>query len=223
MSAKSDKGAETKRRILEAAIDLFHTQGIHATSPDDVIEASGTGKGQFYYYFKNKLDLVHEIFKTHLHAIKSGTGPISYEVESWRDFEACLLAHVDLQKKFHMARGCFFGTVGNELTDNDELIRQDLNLVFEVISNKFANFFSTEQAREHMRKDADPARLADFCVASLQGAMLMGKIKQDSGIVESVIHEILAHVNQYRVAESLAESATESRHLHSVKAVKIMN
>jgi AcrR family transcriptional regulator len=37
-----------------AAADLFHKQGVHATSPDEVIEASNTGKGQFYHYFKSK-------------------------------------------------------------------------------------------------------------------------------------------------------------------------
>jgi AcrR family transcriptional regulator len=50
----SMKGDETKLRILHAAADLFHKQGIRATSPDEIIEASRTGKGQFYHYFKNK-------------------------------------------------------------------------------------------------------------------------------------------------------------------------
>jgi hypothetical protein len=28
-----------------------------------------------------------------------------------------------------MSRGCPFGTIGNEITDNDELVRQDLSLI----------------------------------------------------------------------------------------------
>lgn len=40
-------------RIIASAADLFHKQGVHATSPDDVIENSDTGKGQFYHYFKS--------------------------------------------------------------------------------------------------------------------------------------------------------------------------
>src|SRR5262249_33808870 len=54
MTARTRRGDETRRQILEAARDLFHKQGVVATSPDQVIEASGTGKGQFYHYFKNK-------------------------------------------------------------------------------------------------------------------------------------------------------------------------
>ena len=48
------KGAYTKLRIIHLAADLFHKQGVHATSPDEIIKASGTKRGQFYYYFKSK-------------------------------------------------------------------------------------------------------------------------------------------------------------------------
>jgi len=54
MKAGSPRGARTKRRIMETAFDLFHIKGVAGTSPDEIIAASGTGKGQFYYYFANK-------------------------------------------------------------------------------------------------------------------------------------------------------------------------
>src|SRR5262245_32930759 len=54
VAARTRKGDDTRRLILAAATDLFHKQGVSATSPDQVIEASGTGKGQFYHYFRNK-------------------------------------------------------------------------------------------------------------------------------------------------------------------------
>ena len=54
MKPRYVKGADTKLRIIHVAADLFHKEGVHATSPDEIIEASGTGNGQFYYYFKSK-------------------------------------------------------------------------------------------------------------------------------------------------------------------------
>ena len=54
MAPLSLKGAETKYRIIRAAAELFHKQGLHAASPDEIIEASETGKRQFYHYFKSK-------------------------------------------------------------------------------------------------------------------------------------------------------------------------
>ena len=61
MRPRSAKGAATKDKIIRTAADLFHERGVGTTSPDDIIEASKTGKGQFYHYFKSKEGLVHEV------------------------------------------------------------------------------------------------------------------------------------------------------------------
>ena len=47
----------TKNKIVAVALDLFHENGINATSVDDILEASGTGKSQLYYYFKSKASI----------------------------------------------------------------------------------------------------------------------------------------------------------------------
>ena len=197
MNARSTRGAETKLRIIRAAADLFHKQGVGATSPDQVIEASGTGKGQFYHYFKSKEGLVHEVLQTYLEDIAKGTAPLSYEINSWEDLERWFFSNVELQKRYRMTRGCPFGTIGNEVTENDELIRQDLNLIFEVIKNKLAAFFIKEKAQGRLSEDANEYQIADFCVGSIQGAMLLGKIKRNSQPVETTVQEALAHLKRY--------------------------
>jgi TetR/AcrR family transcriptional regulator, transcriptional repressor for nem operon len=194
---KSAKGAETRIRIIRTAADLFHKQGVGATSPDEIIEASKTGKGQFYHYFKSKEGLVHEVLQNHLAAIKTGAAPVNYEISSWADLENWFLSNLELQKSFGMRRGCPFGTIGNEITEGDELIRQDLSLIFEVIKSKLAAFFIREKARSRLSKDAREDQLADFCIAIAQGAMLMGKILRDSQAAEKSMREGLAHLRRY--------------------------
>lgn len=197
MRPRSAKGAETKAKIIRIAADLFHERGVGATSPDDVIEASKTGKGQFYHYFKSKEGLVHEVLQTHLHAIKSGTAPVNYEISTWRDLESWFFAQLELQKRFEMRRGCPFGTIGNELREGDELIRQDLSLIFEVMKTKLASFFIREKAKSRLSKDAKEDQLADFCIAAVQGAMLMGKIQRSSEVTEASLREALVHLRRY--------------------------
>ena len=194
------RGAQTRLRIIQAAADLFHQQGVRATSPDDVIDASGTGKGQFYHYFKNKEGLIHEVLQTHLESIRKGNTPVKYDVNSWQELEQWFLAHLELQKSFNMTRGCPFGTVGNEVTENDPLIRQDLSLIFEVVKNKLTTFFMKEKAKGRLSKNASEERMADFCIAVIQGAMLMGKIKRDSQPVETTVREALTHLKRYTIA-----------------------
>jgi len=197
MKARFVRGAETRLRILRAAADLFHKQGARATSPDEIIEASGTGKGQFYHYFKSKEGLVHEVLQNYLEEIKTGTARLSYELQSWRDLEEWFLAQVELQKSYNMTRGCPFGTLGNEVTEHVELIRQDLSLIFEVAKASLAAFFIKEKASGRLVKHASEERMADFCIATIQGAMLMGKIKRSSKIVETTVQEALTHLKGY--------------------------
>lgn len=197
MKTRFVRGAETRLRIIRTAADLFHKQGVRATSPDEIIEASRTGKGQFYHYFRSKEGLIHEVLQTHLEAIKNRTAPIGYEISSWKELETWFLAQIDLQKSYNMARGCPFGTIGNEVTENDELVRQDLSLIFEVIKNKLAAFFIREKSQGRLAKAAEPERMADFCIAAIQGGMLMGKINRNSRPVETSAREALAHLRSY--------------------------
>ncbi|HET8921918.1 MAG TPA: TetR/AcrR family transcriptional regulator [Candidatus Acidoferrum sp.] len=199
MKTRFVKGAETRLRIIRVAADLFHKQGARSTSPDQVIEASRTGKGQFYHYFKSKEGLVHEVLHTYLDEIKNGASPVNYEINSWKDLEKWFLAHVELQKHYEMTRGCPFGTMGNEVTESDELIRQDVSLIFEVIKNKLAAFFMKEKAKGRLVKKPDEEELADFCIATIQGAMLLGKIKRDSRPVETAVRQGMIHLRRFAV------------------------
>ncbi len=196
MKARSAKGEKMRLHIIQAAGDLFHAQGVAATSPDQVIEASETGKGQFYHYFKSKEGLVHAVLQNYLEGIRAGSNPAYFEIRGWKDLERWFLVHLELQKSFDMTRGCPFGTIGNGVTEKDELVRQDLNLIFEIMKANLAAFFIREKATGRLSKEADEEHLADFCIATVQGAMLMGKIKRSSKTVETTIRAALAHIKR---------------------------
>jgi AcrR family transcriptional regulator len=44
----------TKERILEAAADVFAAKGYYGAAVDDIVRASDTSKGSFYFHFPNK-------------------------------------------------------------------------------------------------------------------------------------------------------------------------
>ncbi|MGE5232051.1 MAG: TetR/AcrR family transcriptional regulator [Deltaproteobacteria bacterium] len=197
MASRTTKGAETRLRIIRAAADLFHKQGVGATSPDQIIAASGTGKSQLYHYFGSKEGLVHEVLQHWLEAIGTGAYPADPAIDSWRDLEEWFRAHVRWQKRFQMTRGSPLGTIGNEITTDDELLRQDLILIFEVMRNKLASFFIREKAAGRLASSARERELADFCLAAIEGAMLMGRIRRSSAVVDAAIDEALTHLRSY--------------------------
>ena len=46
--------SESKRKLLEAAIDLIWKSSYGAVSVDDICAKAGVNKGSFYYAFKSK-------------------------------------------------------------------------------------------------------------------------------------------------------------------------
>jgi TetR/AcrR family transcriptional repressor of nem operon len=203
MPVPYESKAKINVRMIRSAANLFHKQGVHLTTPEEVVEAAGATMNQFYYHFSNKEGLIHEVLRTYYEAIKYADGPvnsINYEISTWRDLEKWFLAHIKLQKRFQMKRGCPFGTVGNELIERDGGIREDLGRIFDVVKSKLAAFFAKEQKAKRLAANASAELLADFCIATIQGAMLLGKVKKDSQPVEATVRETLAHLKGYLIA-----------------------
>ena len=210
MHAQSLGGTSAKMRILQAAGDLFHKQGIRATSPEQIIKASGTGKGQFYHYFKNKNLLVHAVLQSCLKAVRTGTTPISYDIASWEDLRNFFVSHIEFQRQYAMTRSCPIGAIGHEVNEEDELIRQDVGLILEVMKGKLAAFFIREKAKGRFSQDAKPEVVADFCIAIIQGAMLLGKVNRSRMPADAAVEEALLHLKFYapKSRHSLARKMT---------------
>ena len=51
------QGAETRAKLLEAAVPALAEKGYHATRVDDIVRQAGVSHGTFYLYFANKEDL----------------------------------------------------------------------------------------------------------------------------------------------------------------------
>ncbi len=53
-SGVSERGRETRRRLLDAARVLFTERGYHDTRPQDIARHAGVGHGTFYIHFADK-------------------------------------------------------------------------------------------------------------------------------------------------------------------------
>lgn len=54
---------EVRRKIMREGRALFARHGVRKTSVDDLVQATGIGKGTFYLFFPSKEDLVFELIR----------------------------------------------------------------------------------------------------------------------------------------------------------------
>lgn len=196
MTAKPD----TRTRMIEAALDLFHRQGVNATSIDEVLELSHTGKSQFSHYFKTKDGLIHASLEYLSKMVRSGESDSSYEIKTWEDIEGWFQKYIDYQRAVNFERSCPLGTIGNDLGNDQPMLRMEVRLFLEWARGKLARFFAERQAAGELAPQAQPEALADFCFAIMQGGMLLTKMKRDSDMFENAAAQANAYIKSLRVA-----------------------
>jgi len=199
MKAVQERSQKTRLKIIQTALELFHQQGVNATSVDEILEKSGKGKSQFYYYFKTKDDLIHAVVQNFYENLRSKKLPIKYDIETWDDLEQWFAFFINFQKSTNCSRGCPMATIGYELTPDQELIRQDINLIFEFTKNSLSRFFHGLKAKGKLKKSADPDALADFCFSIMQGGMITSKIRKETAPFEHAVSHAIAYLKSLRV------------------------
>jgi TetR/AcrR family transcriptional repressor of nem operon len=190
---------QAKQRMIEAAVDLFHTLGVNGTSIDHILAKSKTGKSQFTHYFKNKDGLVRAAVQYLDAVVRSGTTASCYEMKTWKDFERWFQSYIHFQKSIKFERSCPFGTIGADLSNKQHLIRQDIRLFLEWGRSKISQFLAEKKAVGELVASANPDELADLCMSVMQGGMLLSKMTRNSDMFESAAKQVNAYVKSMRV------------------------
>jgi TetR/AcrR family transcriptional regulator, transcriptional repressor for nem operon len=202
-TARPRDGRQTREAILEAATELMHLKGYQATTLDDVLRESGVGKGNFYYHFKSKEDLGYAILDQVISAFLERTlDPCFSETSVPRLTQIrCFLDRVlSAQRERNCVGGCALGNLAAELSDVHEGFRERLSGVFKTWQERLTGALEQAQAVSCVRSDCRPDAVAQFLVASLEGAILMTKLTKDITVMERCVEELKRYLTLYEVA-----------------------
>jgi len=190
-----------KEQILEVATRLMALRGYHRTSLDDVLRESGSGKGNFYHYFRSKEDLGYAILDRLLERFQARTLAPIFE-DSGRDplsqVEAFLDEILATQRARNCIGGCPMGNLATELADAHEGFRQRLAGGFDRWRQCLTASLMRAQAVGALDAAVDSEALARFLVAGIEGAILLTKVQKDIQVMEHCIAEMRRHLSLYR-------------------------
>ena len=110
MKEKIKKSEETRRRILDAALELFREKGFEQTTMRDIAERASMALGAAYYYFDSKEKLVFAYYQSSLEEMQEYIGrPAIQEVPGLKERLQLVLDHkFRLMKPYRSFLGVLF-------------------------------------------------------------------------------------------------------------------
>ena len=169
-----------KRDIIEITARLMHSKGYGPTSVKDIMEASGIGKGQFYYYFSSKEEL--------------GLAVVDYCFEKWQQqviignlaknekpqvrMERMFSCMIEVHQSRESKCGCFFGNLAIELSEHNDIFREKIAKMFACWTDELEILIDQWQKDHRTTVEGDSRLLAVNIVALLEGAILLMKNQQ---------------------------------------------
>jgi AcrR family transcriptional regulator len=191
---------------VEAAAMLMYQRGVRATSLDDVLAVAGCGKSQLYHYFGDKAELVGAVIDRQLETVLAAQ-PALTRIESWPTFDAWLAGIVQMHSAPGGPFACPLGKLAAELMD-DDAFRPRLDAAFGRWVALLAAGLCAMRKRGDLTADAQPDRLAATIIASLQGGMLVGRVRADINPMRDAVDVARVQLRRWYPGAADQESPT---------------
>jgi TetR/AcrR family transcriptional regulator, transcriptional repressor for nem operon len=171
-------------QIIEAADHLFYQNGFEHTSFAHIAEVVGISRGNFYYHFKTKDEILDAVIKFRLNNTQA-------MLEQWeltgetpadriRSFINILIMNRSNIKRF----GCPVGTLTTELSKLNHSAQDDANQLFTL----FRLWLKRQFQLLGYKKDAD--NLAMHLLALSQGIATLASAFQDEKFIKQEVRRL---------------------------------
>jgi TetR/AcrR family transcriptional repressor of nem operon len=187
--------SESKRKLLEAAMEMIWESSYGSVSVDDICTKAGVNKGSFYYAFKSKSDLAVAAFERHwehkrplLDKIFSAQVPPLERLDNY-----CQVIIKDQKTKyesFGKMLGCPFCSVGSELSTQDEKIRLKADQMSQRMI-KYNESLVRDLASAGLIEVKDTTELAQELYSYVTGVLMQAKIENSVKHVERLQHGVM--------------------------------
>lgn len=188
---------ETKSRILAKSGVLFNTQGYKATSISDITTATGYTKGAIYRHFKSKSLLEKEtLFYLSTRMFEILREKIRCENTAGNKLRAIFRYYESYIATPALKGGCPLMNAAIEADDSNPVLRKEAVKVLDVLRDSVLVVLKNGIRYKQIRKDADLQYYATIIIASLEGAIMMSKLRGDNHDIKRVIKHLETQIQE---------------------------
>jgi TetR/AcrR family transcriptional regulator, transcriptional repressor for nem operon len=172
--------------IVAAGLKVMFRSGFNGSSVRDIVAEAGVPQGSFTNHFRSKEGFAEAVLN-HYFAYVQGLVLAALE-------DASLTPRLRLRRYLdiitsklaadHWTRGCLIGDLSLEASAQSEPLRTRLATIYEEWRAPFAACIAEAQAAGELATTFDPTELAEFLLASWQGAMLRMKVERGPAPLE---------------------------------------
>ncbi|HYC84040.1 MAG TPA: TetR/AcrR family transcriptional regulator, partial [Chryseosolibacter sp.] len=178
-------------KILKKSGILFNTQGYKATSISDITTATGFTKGAIYRHFESKEHLEKEtlfhlssvMFEDVRGRIKSATTAGDKLRAIFRYFESYVTDPV-------VKGGCPLMNAAIEADDAHPSLRKAALRILDILDQSVRTVLQNGMKYKQLRADIDAGYYATLIIASLEGAIMMSKLRGNNDDIRQVIRHL---------------------------------
>jgi AcrR family transcriptional regulator len=175
---------DNRQRIVSAARNLFYHKGYLATSFTDIARAADVPRGNFYYYYKTKDELLTDVIASRLDVLGA-------QLDEWeqtiKEPKSRLLSFISLpllDEENIIRYGCPLGTLNTEMGKTDTSHPSRAVALFDVVLAWLARQFSELGYADESRM------LAMHLFGGLQGAVMLSQAYRNTGFLNYEVQKI---------------------------------
>jgi TetR/AcrR family transcriptional repressor of nem operon len=182
--------SDSKERMLHAGRDLFWKQSYGSVTIDAICLEAGVLKGSFYHFFDSKSELTQASFdelwqhvKPQLDLIFSRNVPPLERLQNY--FVFVQKRQVELKKKYGRVVGCLFGSVGSELSHQDDAICAKSREVL-ACHRKYFEIALRDAQTEGSIKVRNVSLMAQRLSSYVEGCLFQARVQNDFSLLRDL-------------------------------------
>ncbi|MBO6521244.1 MAG: TetR/AcrR family transcriptional regulator [Rhodospirillales bacterium] len=174
----------TRDNIVEAAHQLFYEKGFDHTSFADIADAVNISRGNFYYHFKTKDDILKAVIDQRMAATRDMLDAWEKEGNTPKERIRCFIEIMINNRAKIKKHGCPVGTLTSELAKLGHPALGEANEIFTVFRDWLRRQF------EQMGRTKDADELALHVLAGSQGIATLASAFRDDKFIKREVEAL---------------------------------